>query len=325
MAQPIEPLFSLNYDVMLERAQVFHDRLEVELASFTAKFPWLDAVWLAAFEADIAAADAYPTDEEVTLDIKVLTGDVRGAMQQGYAGLNTLGVYAKLAWPNDLARQRVFGQQNWYKSRNSTLKLQECLQLAHTKADSAAYKAALLAKGYTQPQIDQLGTLAGELNTKNGLQEAAKAGRKVSSRDRVALLNIVWQHMQTINVCAAVVWANDAERQAQYELYPGGSGGNADSGTVNILGTVTAQTGAAPINGAKLTLVDGNDPDTLLAQSITGPDGTYKLTVEDLSDPFTGKLRAEANGYIAQAVQLSIEPGQDISGQDFSLDESINE
>lgn len=319
MAQPIEPLFNYAYDVMLERAGVFHDRLEAELASFTAKFPWLDAVWLAAFLADIGAADAFPTDEEVTLDIKVLTGDVRGAMQQGYAGLNTLGVYAKLTWPNDLARQRVFGQQKWAKSRNSTLKLQECLELAHTKADTAAYKGPLLLKGYTQPQIDQLGTLADELGTKNRLQEAAKAGRKVSSHDRVALLNIVWQHMQTINVCAAEVWANDAERQAQYELYPGGSGGNADNGTVNITGTVTAQTSGAPLDGAKLTLVDEADPGTLLAQFTTGPDGKYTLTVEDLSDPFTAKLEVVADGYTAQAAQLSIEPGQDISGQDFSL------
>lgn len=220
-------------DPMLERAEVFHDALEVELADFTARFPWLDATWLASFQADITAADAFPTDDSVVLDIKVLTGDVGAAMQQGYAGLLTLGAYAKLAYPTDLARQKVFGNQNWTAARNSTLKLQEALELAHSKAEMAEYKTALLNKGYTQAEIDMLLTLSDELKLKNRLQEAAKMGRHVTKHDRIALHNVVWQRMQTINTCAEVVRVSDKERKAQYQLYP--SEGAPDVTTVIVI------------------------------------------------------------------------------------------
>jgi hypothetical protein len=317
MAIPIQRLFNGNDDETLERAGVFHDRLVPELAQFTARFPWLDAVWLAAFEADIAAADAFPTDESVTLDIKVLTGDVRSAMQQGFAALQTLGGYAKLAWPTDAERQRVFGQQNWRKAYSSTLRLKECLELANEKADSAALKPGLLAKGYTQLEIDQLTTLANELHTKNRLQEAAKAGRKVTKHDRIALLNIVWQHMQTINTCASVVWINDAERMEQYQLYPSAGGGQGPDLTVTVSGQVTALTGGAPLEGAKVLAMEegGGAP---LADTLTDANGNYTLSIE-VDDPISIKLEAGAENFVTQGTVLGIEPGESYPGQDFAL------
>jgi hypothetical protein len=233
MAKTIKRAYGMADDSMLERAEVFHDALSTELADFTARFPWLDVVWLTAFQNDINDADAFPTDDSVVLDIKVMTADVGSAMRQGYGALQTLGLYAKLTWPKDMARQRVFGQDGWDEARNNTLKLQEALELAHAKADGASYKPELLAKGYTQAEIDMLETLSEEIKLKNRLQEAAKSGRAVNSHDRIALLNLVWEHMQTVNTCAAVVWANDAERLKQYNLYPSGSGG-ATVTTVNI-------------------------------------------------------------------------------------------
>lgn len=319
MAQEIERVFKLTDDAMLERALVFHDRLALELADFTARFPWLDATWLTAFQNDITAADAFPTDMSVTLDIKVLTGDVKGAMQQGYAALQTLGGYAKLAFPTDVSRQRVFGQQNWSAAYNSTNKLQECLELAHEKADSAVLKAALLAKGYTQADIDGLNTLASELHTKNRLQEAAKAGRKVTKHDRISLLNVVWDHMRTVNICADVVWANDAERKGQYQLYPstgGGSGGdNPPASKFIVTGTVTDMMSGNPIEGATVTLsaID------LEVTDMTGPDGSYEVGVEDVSAPMAGNITASADGYTPQSRGVNIEPDV-LATENFSLD-----
>ena len=223
MAQEIERDFSMGDDAMLERAQLFHDTLNGELADFTARFPWLDAAWLTALETDIASADQFPKDDSLLLDQKVLTGDVGTTMRRGYSALQDLGMYAKLAFPDDVARQRVFGQQLWNDAYDNTLKLQEALELAYNKADDAAYKTPLLDKGYTQAEIDELNTMARDLQFKNGLQESAKAGRAVSRHDRIMLHNIVWGHMRTINTCAQIVWREDADRLGQYQLYPSSS------------------------------------------------------------------------------------------------------
>ncbi len=332
MAQEIERVFKMPDDEMLERAQVFHDRLTPELAGFTARFPWLDATWLTAFQNDITAADQFPKDESVTLDIKILTGDVNSVMQQGYAALQALGSYAKLAYPTDQSRQRGFGQQYWSSAAKSTLKLQEALELAYAKADSADLKPALLAKGYTQADIDQLETLASELQTKNGLQEAAKAGRKVSRHDRVSLLNVVWDHMRTVNICASVVWAADAARLEQYQLYPStGGGSNGDNGNgdggnnpdptvARITGLVSAMADGTPIGGAEVrayTVADG--PSGPSIGTTTDANGGYTLLIPELTEQVEVVIEASAAGFFTQNRNLLIGPGQNFNGENFSL------
>ncbi len=322
MAQKRERKYNMGDDPMLERAQVFHDQLNGELADFTTRFPWLDAVWLSAFQADITAADAFPKDESVTLDIKILTGDVTASMQQGYAALQALGGYAKLAYPTDTARERVFGQQYWADARENTLKLQEALELAYAKADSASFKADLLAKGYTQVEIDQLNTLAVDLQTKNGLQEALKVGRHVTKADRIALLNVVWEHMRTVNTCASVVWAADADRLDQYQLYPSSSGGDDDlpTGTVNISGTVTDSNTTFPLENVEMTLYPTNaGPGPEDPTAFTDVDGNYSFAFEDVTDPLNVTLAAKLTGYNDESQQLDIEPDNDYPDQNFNL------
>lgn len=321
MAKKRERKYTMGDDQMLERAQVVHDQLNGELVDFTARFPWLDAAWLTAFQADITAADAFPKDESVTLDIKILTGDVTASMQQGYAALQTLGGYAKLAYPTDSARERVFGQQYWAAARDNTLKLQEALELAHSKADSATFKADLLAKGYTQAEIDQLGTLADDLQTKNGLQEALKVGRHVTKADRIALLNVVWEHMRTVNTCASVVWAADAERFSQYQLYPSSSSGdNQPTGVINISGTVTDSNTTFPLQNVEMVVyptavgLGAEDPTTL-----TDVDGNYSFTFEDVPEPINVTLEAKLAGFSEESQQLDVEPDNDYTSQNFTL------
>ena len=322
MARKRERKYNMGDDPMLERAQVFHDQLNGELADFTARFPWLDAPWLAAFQADITAADAFPKDESVILDLKILTGDVTASMQQGYAALQALGGYAKLAYPSDPARERVFGQQYWADARDNTLKLQEALELAHAKADSASFKPDLLAKGYTQPEIDQLNTLAMDLQTKNGLQEALKVGRHVTKADRIALLNVVWEHMRTINTCASVVWAADADRLDQYQLYPSSGGGDDDlpTGLVNISGTVTDSNTTFPLENVEMTLYPtdvGSGPEDPTA--FTDVDGNYSFALEDVTESINVTLLAKLTGYNKESQQLDVEPDNDYPNQNFSL------
>lgn len=214
--------FTMSDNVLLQSAGVFHGCLSAELGSFTARFPWLDAAWLAAFGVEIATANAFPADMSIRLDVGVISSDLRMAMNQGYGALKALAGYATLAWPTDLSRQRAFGQDNWPAARPNTLRLIEAIELAHGTAQDADFKPLLLGKGCTQAAIDQLATLAIELRDRNNLLEAAKADRKVKRHDRIVLLNTVWERMTTLTTCATVVWPTDAARRAQYQRYKGG-------------------------------------------------------------------------------------------------------
>jgi hypothetical protein len=220
MAQTAHRTFTMANEVMLERARVFRDRLLVELPEFTAHFPWLDAAWAADFGAEVEAADAFPSDLSVRLDLQVITSDLMQTMQQGHIALRALAGYAALAWPTDRERQRAFGQDRWPAARQNCLRMAEALELAYATAEDPDFRPHLMEKGYTQTAIDQLAVLATELRGRNNLQEAAKADRRVKKRDRVMLFNAVWQRMSTLSICASVVWAGDAERRKQYQRYP---------------------------------------------------------------------------------------------------------
>jgi hypothetical protein len=129
---------------------------------------------------DIQTADSFPKDSSKTLDIKLTTADVGTAMASGSAALRTLSTYATLAWRDDKARQRAFGQDTWEAAHNNTLKLKEALELAHSRASSGTFQTELLAKGMQQADIDVLATLVVEIAIKNNVQEVAKGNRKVS-------------------------------------------------------------------------------------------------------------------------------------------------
>lgn len=274
---------------MLEQARLFYDLVLPNLAAWTALFPWMDAAWMIALLADIEAADAYPTDDSVVADIKVTTGDVASTMTQGRAALHELDVYAQLAWPTDMARQRVFGQDRWSANNRNTLKLKESLELANAKADHAEYKPALLAKGYTQLKVDALLTLATSIDTKNRMQESLKAGRPVSSHDRISLMNIVWGHIVTIHICAEVVHANDEDRRNQFRLYPPAGSATTTALTVKV----TKAADGSPVVGASASVsATGGDARATNAEGVASFELTDapELVEVKVTDPVLGNF-----------------------------------
>jgi len=219
-AKTITRLYRMEDELMLTRAQTMHDNLAADLAAFTAKFPWLDATYVLSFQTDITTALSYLPDAASVNQIKVLTEDVNASVAEGMKALDTLDIYARVAYPNAPAKQRVFGQDNWDKARNDQEKMSKALKLANSFADTAPYKAALIAKGMVQADIDVLLTIAGNIDLKNKLQEFAISGRPVTTEDRIQVHNIVWVREQTISTCSELVFREDAAKRAQYLLYP---------------------------------------------------------------------------------------------------------
>lgn len=285
MADAIVRFYESTDDATLERGNLFHALLGTHLAQFTPLFPFIDAPWRTAFKADIDAADAFPKDDQVVGQIKINTGDVGEAMGRGRSAFGTLGVYAKLTWPEDKNRQRQFGQDLWVERRNSQTGIIEGLQLAYNVANMAANKVELIAKGFLQVSIDNLQALALEIQNKNDLQELSKSLRGPSTGDRVMLHNIFFGKMQILNAASEVVFADDAARQELYNLYPVGSG---TASTVVIVTVNVA--GGAPAVGAS---VQSNAP--LVAQT-TGADGKVTFESVDMPELITFSITPSGGG-----------------------------
>lgn len=213
-------LYNMEDEQMQTRATTMHGNATNDLADFTAKFPWFDTTYLASVETDIATAMAFQTDDMVVDAIKVLTEDVHTSMSEGMRALDTLDVYARLAYPNSPARQRVFGQDNWARARNDQQKMVNALEHAFLYANQTPYKTDLMNKGMGAADIAALDSIAQNIALKDKMQEAAKSSRPVTTEDRIKLNNIVWGRLQVIATCAELVYRDDAAKLAQYRLYP---------------------------------------------------------------------------------------------------------
>jgi hypothetical protein len=218
MAKPKQRLWHGEAEAMQTRAEVFHANLTDDLADFTPRFPFITAAYLTSFQTDITTAKTFPLDGVVISNLKVLTADVEASVDEGYDALQTIGTYAGLAYKNDQARREVFGQSAWQKAKSDQEKMVNALEHAHRFANEDPYKTALMNKGLTQVAIDHLQAVADDINTKNGLQEAAKSKRPVTTQDRLDVNNIVYERMQEINLCAQEVYRDNYAKLQQYRL-----------------------------------------------------------------------------------------------------------
>lgn len=212
--------FNMEYERVLQRADVDHFNATQDLATLTAKVPTLTAAWLTAFLADINNARNYPTDTSVKLNLADYTFDIGETMILARKALSVLGKRAQLAFADAEHRQRAFGNDTWDKAYDSQEKMQTALLVAHEVCEKAAYKPTLLIEGMTQADIDELSDLADELRSRNTFQEEAKGERKVSTATRINLFNLVWRRRKRLSLAAQITWPDDAAKHEQYQLYP---------------------------------------------------------------------------------------------------------
>jgi hypothetical protein len=306
MPTDIKRLYNHIDEDMLVKAQVFKDNLTLDLALFTAKFPWLIAANATALQASITSAEALALDTQVVANLKVLTADVNAQVILGGDALNILGIYAKLTYPSDEARQNVFGQQHWNEAKNDQEKMINALEHANSLATAAPYNAALIAKGYTALEIANLLTIANNIKAKNTLQEDAKSRRPVSTQDRIVLYNSVWQQMQTINLCSKVVFATNPAKLEQYLLYPN----TADATTISIKLLINGTN--TPLSNATVKLSN-----TSLADKLSDAGGQVIFESVNMPELIDVNIKHPSAG-VADYANLSIVSG--ISSNEFILE-----
>ncbi len=235
--------YSMEDELMTTRAAVKKAFLLDNFADFQVKFPFVNLGYVTSYGTDINTALNFQTDTEQVDLIKVLTEDVEASVDEGADALNTLDNYAKITYKDSPAKQRVFGQDKWEKARNDQEKMSTALKVANKFANEDPYKTALIAKGYTQTQIDNLLTIADNIDTKNLLQETAKAGRPVVTDDRIRVHNIVWQRDQDLKIMAEEVYPSDPAKRAIFLLYPSTAGGAETTVTVHLVKALVPQQG----------------------------------------------------------------------------------
>ncbi len=221
MKKKIVRKYSMEDSEMLSRAYTKYAALNESLALFTAKFPLINAAFASNLLAKIDATRALVLDNEHLDEQRVLTQTLTQSMAAAYIHLTTLGAYAKLAYPKRTDKnQRAFGQDAWIKARFNKDKLIAALDLAHEKLSEEPYKTDLPASGFGTAQIAQLATHAEALRNHGAVQKSATQSRPVSTQQRIALQNEVWDIISNLRTAAQVVFRTDPARSGIFQLYP---------------------------------------------------------------------------------------------------------
>jgi len=217
--EKIKRLYGMPDEVMQTRAQTMHELLSKDLLLFTAKFPWLDASWVNVFQQQITAAKNTMTDDSPKGGIRVTTEDKKIALKSGMDALHIIDVYAQLAYDENPALQNVFGQPQWEAARSNADKMITALTVANGFADKDPYKTELMSKGLTQQNIDDLLTIAADIEEKIKTHKTTKQDRPVSTEERIVIYNTVFKTMKTVNICSGLVYKDNAAKLTQFLLY----------------------------------------------------------------------------------------------------------
>lgn len=206
-------------EAMLVKAGVVSNLLVNDLAVFTPKFPFIDATFHTAFMDSIDAADALRLDSEVEVAIEVETSDLTKKVLEGFAELRILDTYAKLAYLDNKIKKNVFGQSTWIAAKRNQDKMRAALEVANNRAKEEPYHSDMLAKGYTDAQIDHLLIIAAEILALNLEQKGGKSDRPVTTQERIGFYNRVWESMRLLTLCSKVVFKKNPAKLRQYMLY----------------------------------------------------------------------------------------------------------
>lgn len=220
MAKKNKRLYRVKDESMLVRAKVIKNRVEENLAGFMHYFPWVNAAYLAAWQDEINAAAKFSIDYTVKTGVKADVAEANKIMKTARPALRTLFRFARLVYPNDKKKQLIFGQQKMNIARNNRIKMLSLLTYAHSTASNSAYKNDLLARGYTQPEIDALKSIADSLREVDHIKGSSATRRPVNTQERISAHNLVFERLVILSKCARVVYVKNPALIKKFRIYP---------------------------------------------------------------------------------------------------------
>lgn len=207
---------------MLQQAQVFHDMFVEHESEFVARFPGFAPPFASEMQTAIDDADALPLDSGEAGWIWVATEELQAEMETARKALQTLFAYVGIAFDTNRTVLKAFGKSDYSQLRGNYLRMMDLLDKAHRQAEAAEYKAALIAAGFTQADIDGLQATKTTIGLLCVKQEDAKTQRVLATEKRVETYNMVWGLMEKISAASRVAFADSPAMLRTFMLYPRG-------------------------------------------------------------------------------------------------------
>ena len=218
--------YSTSDEYMAERSDTLQSLFTEDLADFTAFDPGLSAAfaddWQTAIDAVVTAQSGETVDDQV----QQLTQIVDEAMKACRKKYIEVKYFFTLAYPGNKAVMKEMGADDYEQARKRQMRLVFFSEALHAAAEK--FKTALLANGYTQARIDEIGNLAAALKQANKNQNALLKGRPSLTQDREKIYNDCYAFTERVCEAALSVYYDNEVKQSQYVFEPSGGGGTSE-------------------------------------------------------------------------------------------------
>jgi hypothetical protein len=271
-------LYSMSDADMLNYARTRHYFFSEDIADFTAFDGALDNDYADDFLAKIENAENFNSDDQMIDIVAQSTLNVHLKMTECRKYYQKMKYFIVEAFPGMTGTWNEFGFNDYAKSRASQTRLIQFMLDLHETA--VKYTTELEGVNFDQSRIDEIKTLAVELQTSKTMQGASKGNRSTQTNNRVILLNLAWLSLQRIRRAAKAIYQDN---YGKYVLYLLPSEGGSVSPVIEITGSVShGQT--IQINVPVLT------PQTFLAISNIGPVALDFCGGTDIATPCSSAL-----------------------------------
>jgi len=234
MLEKVERQYGVRDDVMLDAGDRFHLQYETDKSDFEGyNIVMYPLTYAAGFHTKIDAVRVYDRDELVVDEQVEETVTVESKLKDCGEYFRKMKPMIKSIFPGNTAVWNQFGFNDFDECRNSQGKTIIFMDTFFKAATN--HSAALIAGGFTAPQIAMSKTLADALREDEAEQEYAKKERPLKTQTRINLYNEVWFEMQKINRSSKAIYMSNYAKLNQYELPS-----NSNAGEVPITGDVPA-------------------------------------------------------------------------------------
>ena len=219
--EEVSRIFSRPDEEVLQQSDLKLGSFNENKSLFVERFSQFGDPFAADWAAATATARSIPPDYVSVSNQSAETEALKALMEKGRNCFQTLLLYTQLAFPGDGIMLNVMGQQQYFASHNSHLKLPVLLKSAYAQASIPEIKQALMSKGMKEADIDDLLNIAESIINQEIVQKNAIKGRTLDANKRITALNLVWEKMSLVCQCAKLLFQDDAVRYNLFLLSDG--------------------------------------------------------------------------------------------------------
>jgi len=222
MEETLKSHWYLPYDQVIIKAQAIQPYFAADIQQFTMVDPWFTSDVNTELLSNIYLGLKDFSESSLIEEIKWLKILQDAIFTDAVLCYENLNYFVDLGFKNETLSTKTFGYSGLAKARHSVKKMIDLLNYVHSAILDPVNETRLIEVGMPHALVLEVANVAAELASIHGELKILKKQYLLLTQERIGLYNSIWEIISKITQAAKIIFANDAERLAIYNLYDTG-------------------------------------------------------------------------------------------------------